>query len=407
MNRVFRRLDEVYAIGPEPGANRPGLSREEQQACALAREWMVETGMTVEWDPAGNLIGRRIGRSPGLPEVWIGSHLDSVPRGGRFDGVLGVAGAVEAVAGLVDESLERTVAAIAFRDEESYRFGVDYYGSRAAVGALAAEELERADADGVSLRAALCALGFDPPPTGSWLRPRPHCYLELHVEQGPVLAGAGCPLGLVDAIVGMAPLSVAFTGEAGHAGTQPMHGRRDALVAAARFIDQLRIAGLAAGDATVTVGQIACEPNAANVIPRRVELNVDLRSAGADTLEALVARARSEAARIAAAEGCKATVERRPATGPAAMNGSAHVALSAALREAGVPHVALSSGAGHDAAVLASAGVPTAMLFVRSLAGGVSHSPQEYSDPNDVALAVDVLRRAIRRLAGQPARRSL
>jgi allantoate deiminase len=399
MHRVLSRIDEIYAIGDGPGANRPALSLEEQQACELARGWMLETGLTVEWDPAGNLLGRRQGRSPELPEVWLGSHLDSVPQGGRFDGVLGVVGAIEAVQRLATDDLARTVAVVVFRDEESYRFGVHYYGSRAAVGSLQAEELERADAGGTTVTEALAALGFDAPPTGRWLHEQPHCFLELHVEQGPVLAEAVCPLGLVGAIVGMAPLTVTFTGEAGHAGTTPMRGRRDALVAAARFVERVREAGLAAADSTATVGRLDCAPNASNVIAERVRVDVDLRSTRERALEDLVARVRSHADWAAATEGCEVSVDQQAATGPVTMSGPPVEALERALDDAGVRHVTLPSGAGHDSAVLATNGVPTAMLFARSLAGGASHNPAEDTDPEAVELAVEVLAGAVRRLA--------
>lgn len=400
MSRVHDRLEEIYAIGGGPGANRPALSPAEQQACELARGWMREAGMTVEWDPAGNLLGRKVGRSPTLPEVWTGSHLDSVPGGGRFDGVLGVVGAIEVVERLAGEQLERTVAVVVFRDEEGYRFGVDYYGSRSAVGALRAEELERADSDGVTVAQALGRLGFDPPPTGRWLHEPPHCFLELHVEQGAVLADAGCLVGVVDAIVGMAPLTVRFAGESGHAGTRPMSGRRDALVAGARLVQRVRDAGLAVEGATATVGRLDCAPNASNVIPDTVRMDIDLRAARQDALDSLVTTVRSAAESVAADEGCTAEVELRPATGPAPMGGPPVEALGCALSDAGVRCMTLPSGAGHDAAVLAAAGVPTAMLFARSLAGGASHTPMEHTDREAVEVAVEILESAVRRLAG-------
>ena len=274
-SRVLERLDELYAIGGGPGANRVGGSAGEDRAHELAAAWMEEAGLAVEVDPAGNLIGRTSD-----PAVLTGSHLDSVPQGGRFDGALGVVAAIEAV--------ERVCcgAVVAFRSEET-----------GCVGST-----------------AFAAAG-----------PLPSSFLEVHVEQGPVLEQAGAPLGLVTGIAGIVRADRIFEGEAGHAGTVPMSLRRDALVA-----------------------ELELEPTF------RLE--------------------------------------------PVTMADEPRAALREELEERGLPVVELASGAGHDAAVLAAAGVPTAMLFVRSLNGGVSHSPEEESSAEDVLLAVDVLTGALQRL---------
>ena len=238
--RILERLEQLYTIGGGPGANRPHPSSAEDEAHELAARWMEEAGLQVEVDASGNLIGRSAERE----DVWVGSHLDSVPQGGRFDGALGVVAGIEAV--------ERTGrgAVVAFRGEE-----VGCVGSRALV------------ARGIGL---------------------PTVFLELHVEQGPVLANADAPLGVVTGIVGYARGEVVFEGRAGHAGTTPMTGREDALVVAAEAVLRIRDAARSFDGAVATVGQIEVEPGGINVIPGRARLSVDARAPDAETLDRLI-----------------------------------------------------------------------------------------------------------------------
>jgi len=383
-DRVFARLEELYAIG----SNRPGLSDVEQEAHRLAAMWLDEAGLEVGRDAAGNLYGRLLGSRPDLPEVWSGSHLDTVPAGGRFDGALGVVGAIEAVAEL--EPGERTVTVVAFRDEEGVRFGGGCFGSRALCGRLDPNELDKRDADGITVGEALAALELDSPPPGGWLDGRARCFVELHIEQGPRLLTMGAPLAVVTAIVGTSGTRVTFSGKAGHAGTTPMAGRSDALVAAAGFV--LAVNRLALdGDLVATVGQLEVAPGAANVIPERVTLTLDARATAIDAALQAVDRLAAE---------CSGETERIWLYEPAPMDERPRAALLDAVRALGVAPVEMDSRAGHDAAVLAQAGVPSAMLFVRSGAGGVSHRPDEWSDPDDVALAVHALSRALATLSG-------
>jgi allantoate deiminase len=346
--RVIERLDRLYSIGEGEGANRLGGSAEEDEAHDLVAGWMREVGLEVEVDPSGNLFGRLRGRRPELPEVWTGSHLDSVPAGGRFDGALGVVGGLEAIerAGQRD----RTLTLVAFRDEEGWS-GPGCVGSR-----------------------ALCAAG---------LEPKPACFVEAHVEQGPRLEAIGAPLAVVTGIVASARSELVFTGRPGHAGTTPMPGRADALVAAAEFVLRLRDAAARVDGAVATVGRVEVVPGASNVIPGQVTLSVDVRAPDDERLDLVLAEV--------------PTAVRR--TGAVAMAGEPSDALREQLGRRGLPVVELPSGAGHDAGILAAAGVPTAMLFVRSLNGGVSHSPDELSSADDVALAVDVLADALGELA--------
>jgi acetylornithine deacetylase/succinyl-diaminopimelate desuccinylase-like protein len=334
--RILERLDELYAIGGGPGANRPYSSAAEDEAHQLAASWLADAGLEVEIDRHGNLFGHGPGSGPGTRPVWTGSHLDTVPQGGRFDGALGVVAAIEAV--------ERVGAGsvVVFRGEE-----VGCIGSRALVAA-----------DG----------------------PLPKVFVELHVEQGPVLDDAGAPLGVVTGIVGYARGELVLNGRAGHAGTTPMVGRDDALVAAAAEIQRVRDAALAIPDTVATIGKLAVEPDGANVIPSRVWMSLDVRAPDTERLDALIAEIGFEPGYL---------VE------PAGFTGSAPQALRDAIAARDLPLVDLPSGAGHDAGILASAGVDAAMLFVRSLNGGISHSPDELSSDDDVALAVAVLTDAL------------
>jgi acetylornithine deacetylase/succinyl-diaminopimelate desuccinylase-like protein len=328
--RILERLDQLYALGGGAGANRVGGTPDEDHAHDLAAGWMRDAGLAVEVDPAGNLIGRTK-----KPDVWTGSHLDSVPDGGKFDGALGVVAGIEAV-----ERVGKG-AVVVFREEETGCVGSTAFVERGEL---------------------------------------PECFLEVHVEQGPVLERAGAPVGLPRGIVGIVRGERLFTGEPGHAGTVPMTGRRDALVAAAEYI--LRVRDLASNidGAVGTVGQVFVEPGAANVIPGRVRVSVDVRAPDRARLDSLVA-----------------ALELDPdfRLEPVPMAERPLAALRDEIERRGLPVVELPSGAGHDAAILAAAGVPTAMLFVRSLNGGVSHSPGEDSSPEDVSLAVEVLTAAL------------
>lgn len=392
-DRLQERLDAIYAIGGGVGAQRQGYGPGEEEAHSLVDAWMREAGLAVARDAAGNLAGRLTGLRPELPEVWSGSHLDSVPAGGRFDGPLGVLAGLEAVERLGRQ--ERTLAVVALRDEEGVRFGRGCFGSRALCGQLEPGELDAVDADGVVLREAV---GVELP-AGGWLPPVA-AYVEVHVEQGQVLAGLDAPLGVVSSIVGLARLAVTFTGRAGHAGTTPMAGREDALVAASRFVLAVNDAALrlcrpdpgGGRGAVATVGRLAVEPGAANVVPSRATALVDARAPDEETLATLLGEIE------AAAAGGGVELLRR--TSPLQMSPVVRDALDAAVRDLGLAAPVLYSGAGHDAGPLGKAGVPVGMLFVRSRNDGASHSPDEWSDAEDVALAAEALAGALQRLAG-------
>jgi len=396
--RVLDRLEALYEIGRRAGANRPGLGPEEQQACTLAASWMAESGLEVRWDPAGNVVGRRSGRVPDLSEVWTGSHLDTVPDGGRFDGALGVVAAIEAVS-RSRAQLERTVTVVAFRDEEGVRFGGGCFGSRALCGQLDTDELEKSDRDGGTVAEALASLGFAPPPLDGWIDGRIGSFLEAHIEQGPRLERAGAALGIVTSIAGTSGTTVTFTGRAGHAGTTPMETRADALLAAARFALGARDLALEIRESVVTVGRLTVEPGAANVIPAAATVTVDARAPDRAGLAALLDAVESAAHAAAWDERCRASCTRAWLYDPVEMSPEVIEPLRRSVEKLGCPWVELASGAGHDASVLAAAGIPTGMLFVRSSAGGVSHSPAEWTEPSDLGFAIEALAATLQALA--------
>jgi acetylornithine deacetylase/succinyl-diaminopimelate desuccinylase-like protein len=327
--RILDRLEQLAAIG-----DRIGYSAEEDRAHELAAGWFRDAGLEVEVDAAGNLVGRIPG---GSRQVWTGSHLDTVPGAGRFDGTLGVVAGLEAVEALGLPGL----GVVVFRDEER-----GCAGSRGCTGL-------------------------------------PDAYVELHIEQGPTLLRADAPLGVVTAIVGYVRGSRTFTGSAGHAGTTPMDVREDALVQAAEFVLHAREVARGIEGAVATVGQVTVEPGGTNVIPGRVVVSVDARAPDAERLDSLAGALE---------------IEEPVRTEPSPMAEEIRDALRAEVEALGLPLLELPSGAGHDAGILATAGVPSGMLFVRSLNGGISHNPDELSSPEDIALAVDALTGALRRL---------
>jgi allantoate deiminase len=398
--RILDRLDTLFTIGMAAGTNRPGLAAGEQRAHELVEGWMREAGLDVSRDPGGNLVGRLTGSEPALAEVWSGSHLDTPPDGGRFDGALGVLSALDAAEAIgADGPPRRGIRVIAFRLEEGPRFGRGVFGSRAICGQLDDDEGDLLDADGITLAEAFAALGLGDLPRTGWLDPPPSCFVELHIEQGPTLAAAGAPLGIVSSIAGMAGIEFTFLGRRGHAGTVPMPLRSDALGAAARFVVAAHDVARALPGAVATIGRMTLAPGASNTIPERCELFADLRAPDDERVGALVDGVSAAARDAARSAGCEVAIVPRWRYEAVAMSPGPKEALRRAVASLGLEPRELPSGAGHDAAILALAGVPTAMLFVRSDAGGVSHAPEECSGADAVALGLQGLEAALRELA--------
>lgn len=397
--RILARLDALFEIGRDEGTNRPGLGEGEQQAYEQVARWMREAGLDVSFDAGGNLYGRLPGRSPELPEVWSGSHLDTPPDGGRFDGALGVVAALDAAEAIAGAGgADRTLAVVAFRLEEGPRFGAGCFGSRALCGVLEPGEGDVVDADGISLGEAFAALGLGDLPRTGWLEPAPLAFVETHIEQGPLLAAQGAQLGLVTSIAGMLGMEITFSGRRGHAGTVPMELRSDALAAASRFVLAAHDSARSIPGAVATIGRLTLGPGATNTIPNRATLFADVRAPDDARLAELLAQV--EQAAHEAARSSRCTVELGPRWPYPAqpMSELPMAALRRAISALGCEPVGLPSGAGHDAQILGRAGVPVAMLFVRSDAGGVSHAPEELTEPDAIVACVRVLEPALREL---------
>ncbi|HET6682500.1 MAG TPA: allantoate amidohydrolase [Gaiella sp.] len=392
---VLARADELGAISEEPDRlvrrfGTPALARASDRVAG----WMEEAGLTVRRDAVGNLIGRAAGDAP--PFV-LGSHLDTVPNAGRYDGPLGILVALAAV-----ERLSARGAApiplevVAFADEEGTRFGTSYLGSAAYTGGFEREWLGLVDADGITLGEAIAATGENPDSAAEPPPPQLAGYLEVHIEQGPVLEREDLPVGVVSAVAGQTRPRVVVTGAAGHAGTLPMNGRRDALAAAAEIVLAVERIGRGTDGLVATVGAMELSPNVANVVPGEARLLLDVRHAEDDARARATDAMRAEVERIASERGVDVTWTLRYDTPAVELSPDLRRRLEGAVEEAGHPVRTLVSGAGHDAVMLARV-CPAAMLFVRC-AGGISHDPREAVEEADVAVALDVVERFLRGL---------
>ena len=394
--RLERRSAELAWIGGSgTSVSRLGLSADEQRARDLVGGWLAAKGAQLRRDAAANLYARFSGEGE---VILVGSHLDSVPEGGRFDGALGVLCAVEAVESLVDAKvkLRRPIEVVAWADEEGARFGVGLFGSTAAFGRLARGVGDRRDRDGISIAEALRALGERGDPAAARLDPKElAAYLELHIEQGPRLETAGLPLGVVSDIVGIYHARVAIRGRADHAGATVMTARADALAAAAEVV--LAVERIARGrpDSVGTVGEIAVRPGAKNVVPGESVFSLDLRAAGDH--DGLVQEVLDSVMRIARSRGVEASVDDLARVPVTHLDPKVRDVLKRATQSVGVDAPELVSGAGHDAQNPALSGVPTGMIFVRSTGG--SHTPREFASIDDAALGAQALANALKELA--------
>lgn len=387
---VLTRCDALAACTDEPGRlTRTFLRPSFHRAHALLGEWMREAGLQVRRDAIGNLIGRRPGRDAHARVFVVGSHIDTVPDAGKYDGVLGVFLGLAAVQALGDRRFPIALDVIAFSEEEGVRFKTPYLGSRAVCGRFDPELLKRTDADGVTLEQTVRDFGLDPAaiPEAAYPPGRVAGFFEPHIEQGPVLESLDLSLGIVEAIAGQSRLWLHFVGRSGHAGTQPMEHRRDALCAAAEFVSEVERQALATDDLRATVGSFLVAPGAANVVPGSALLSLDVRHADDVRRTRAVAELLGRARAIAVARQMQ--VEVNPASDNAAVRCDLSLTsrLADAATAAGQPVHKLISGAGHDAVVM-SAICPVAMLFLRS-PGGVSHHPDESVRPQDVRAALE------------------
>ncbi len=387
--KVIARCRKLASFSEDAGGTRRTFLSAPMHDCHReVFSWMKTLGMSVSVDAVGNLRGFYSATSLGVPRILIGSHLDTVPNAGAFDGILGVVLAV----GLV-ESLERLklpfgIEVIGFSEEEGVRFGVPFIGSRALVGRVDEELLGRKDENGISVRKAIQDFGLNPNEIyKAALSDEVLGYIEFHIEQGPVLENLGRPLGVVEAIVGQNRLEFTFSGQTNHAGTTPMNLRRDALVAAAEWIVSVENLAQRTAGIVATVGFVEAKPGATNVIAGEARATLDIRHAldraRTKTLDELIRQAESIGTRRGVTVKWRTLLSQHAV----AMDPFLTEQIAHAIQKTGCEPHRMASGAGHDAMILAEK-IPAAMIFLRT-PGGISHDPAESVHLDDVAKALE------------------
>ena len=401
--RLWSTLEKLSEFGRpagagfEGGVTRLGFSDEDLAARAWLTAQLRELGLTVRVDPAGNLFARREG-TENLPVLLFGSHMDSVPNGGNFDGDVGSMGALEVLRALHDRGVNtrHPLEIVVWANEEGHHFGRAVFGSAAAAGLLGPDVLDRRGSDGLTIADWLRRYGQDPARFADARIAKGALagYLELHIEQGGILDEKRIPIGIVQGIVGINWWTCTAEGFANHAGTTPMDRRADAFAAAARAALAVREEVRAEpGRQVGTVGYAKVQPGARNIIPGRVEFPVELRDLDADKVARIWARIEQRFQKIAAEENVKLTCVPLSRDIPAHTDPAFQQAIRDAARDAGLATLDLPSGAGHDAQNVAHL-APMGMIFV-PIRGGISHSPREYSSPEHVANGAEVLYRAL------------
>jgi allantoate deiminase len=402
--RIYGRIGELARISDSlDGLTRLYLSPAHKQAADLVAQWMREAGLSVRIDAVGSVIGRREGLTPQAPALLIGSHIDTVSNAGWFDGCLGVVTAISVASELAKRNAQYPFAieVIAFGDEEGVRFASALGGSRAIAGTFDPAILDERDEQGISRREALAAFGCNPGAIAAEAR-RPATalgYVEVHIEQGPVLEAEELPIGVVTAISGATRGFVEVHGEAGHAGTVPMAGRRDALAAAAEMILAVEARAKGEADLVATVGRLAQTNAATNTIAGNVRFSLDIRAPEDQRRETAIADIKTAIARIAAQRGVRTEVSLTYEAPATPCDTHLMQLLADTIEGAGIRVRRLPSGAGHDA--MAFRGIlPLAMLFVRCK-GGISHHPAEHASAADIDAAALVLMSFIKSYASE------
>ena len=403
-DRLQQHVEAMSLVGKigETGTCRPTMTVLEKEAFTLAAGWMQEAGMKSHIDHFGNLIGRLEGSNPGLPALMMGSHLDSQPYGGRFDGVAGVLCAIEAVKAITEMGLkpERSIEVVSFADEEGWRFTKGLFGSRGILGKLEPGELQRTDKDGITREQALIDFGCDPKKfSESEYKPGSiHCFLELHIEQGPVLDLAGKPIGVVSGISGPLWLTVKLKGMAGHTGSVPMPLRKDALLGAAEIIVAVNeIATQVPGNPTVgTVATINVFPASRNIIAEECVFTVDLRDIDLDRRNRYEKQLRDKIAEITAKHKLSFEITEDTNSEPRYCAGWIKDIIHDQCKALNLDAPELMSGPFHDALALSYA-CDYGMIFVRCK-DGISHNPLEYASYEDLALGAEVLFGTVRKI---------
>ena len=399
---VVARCQKLARFSEDPVATRRTFLSPPMRDChADVSSWLKAAGASVTIDAAGNLRGLYPAAQSNAPRLLLGSHLDTVPNAGAYDGILGVVLAVALLELLETRKLPFAIEVLGFSEEEGVRFGVPFIGSRALVGRLDADLLSRHDTNGISVERAIRDFGLRPTeiPQAA-LRNDCLGYLEFHIEQGPVLEHLNRPLAAVEAIVGQNRLEFTFAGRSNHAGTTPMHLRHDALAAAAEWIVATEVLALETPGLVATVGSLEAKPGAVNVIAGEARATLDLRHASDATrtqaLDDLTRQAEAIATRGAVSVSWRTLLAQRAVP----MDSFLTDQVEHAIRAAGCAPHRMTSGAGHDAMILAEK-VPAAMIFLRT-PGGISHDPAESVHVQDVECALDCGMHLLEQLAASP-----
>jgi N-carbamoyl-L-amino-acid hydrolase len=397
-SRLIEHINALAEFGknPQGGVSRLAYSEADRRGREYVVGLMQQAKLDVAIDAAGNIIGRRAGRDQNLPPLLFGSHIDSVPEGGNYDGVVGSLGAIEVAQTLAENNLvtRHPLEVVIFQNEEG-----GLIGSRAMNGELTEKELDLVSRSGKTIREGIKFIGGDPA-RPSTVRRQPGsiaAYLELHIEQGGVLEAEKIDIGIVEGIVGINWWDVTIEGLANHAGTTPMNQRQDALLAAAKFIEAVnRIVTSIPGRQVGTVGRIQALPGAPNVIPGKVVLSLELRDLDAAKIQMLYQKIRTEADQIAQASKTKFGFKEINVNIPAPTDARIRRLIDESAKELGLSTRQMPSGAGHDAQDMARL-APVGMIFIPSI-GGISHSPKEFSRSSDIANGANVLLRALLKL---------
>jgi allantoate deiminase len=398
--KVIARCKRLASVTETPGSTcRTFLSKAMRECSRVVGDWLEAAGAEVTIDAAGNLRGFYPAAQTVAPRLLLGSHLDTVPDAGAYDGVLGVLLAVSLLETLEDRKLPFAIEVIGFSEEEGIRFGTPFIGSRALAGKLDEELLNRKDTNGVSVRTAIENFGLKPAEISKAAMNKDSlAYVEFHIEQGPVLESLGIPLGVVEGIAGQTRGEFTFRGRANHAGTTPMNLRHDAMSAAAEWILEVERVAKREKGLVATVGRIVATPNAANVVAGQVRLSLDVRHKSNDVRTRAAEFLAVQAEEIAHRRGL--TVERKVLLNqpPVSMDPFLMDQIEQAAAKAGCKMHRMVSGAGHDAMILAEK-IPTAMIFLRT-PGGISHHPSESVSVEDVAKAMECGMLLLTQLAG-------
>jgi allantoate deiminase len=402
--RIARFLREVSEVGADPrgGWLRLAFGPEEREAHAVFERWTIDLGLTSSTDAIGNTFGELAGKTSG-PALLVGSHLDTVPRGGGFDGVAGVAAALEVARLLVESGgLNQTYRAVVFSGEEGARFGAPCIGSRVATGAFSTDTLRTlTDREGCSVLERASEVGLRPTNAAEavWSQDSVSAFLELHIEQGRVLEVRGRTLGVVDAIAGSTRVELTFSGNADHSGATPMLLRHDALVGASELVIEAERRASLHRTAVATVGDLEVEPGSFTTVPGEVRLSLDIRDVDSERQRELAEELLDGAGRIAARRGLELSAVLVSDQSPVVLHKPVREQLARAAHEHDVRFCVLPSGATHDTAHVAKM-APAGMIFVPSRQG-VSHAPEEWSSVEDIAHGAEIMASALRALDKQ------